>query len=559
MDAVRVAYIGGFTFAAVACLLSLRRVSRVSDPDTQRGLRALLGLSGLWAITHVGRLLPISPAGQLGFYVTGLVVGLATIGAWLYFCSAYTGHDHHRQPWIRRAALGLYVAIITIKITNPLHGLYFETTTTTQPFPHVVIELSTIHWIVTGLSYALAAIGFYLLYEMLSRSKSDVRMLGALMATTALPIVFYLATLVDTGGLVTLHYEPLGVAVFAVGALYFVDEQFTAIPRFWRAQILDEINEAIVVTDGAGRLRDYNRRALEIFPELRGREDTPLTDVVSSLACAAEEGGEIITVGQPDDETERYLYVTKTPLTQVDVVVGQAVVCADVTDLERQRRQLERKNEQLDRQNEQLDAFADAITHELRNTLTIAIGYFGMIAEERPEDSSDEAVETVKETHERMERIVSDLARLARRGQTIDEMEACELSSVAAAAFSDVDTDGLSLRNCEDISLRADQSLLLELLSTVVRFADLHGASELAVESDGTIITLTTDGEPIPAETIEDVFAYGEAKPSAETGMLFPTMRAIASSHGWTVEIDPTYRDGVRIEIGGVELLPATG
>ncbi|PSQ30006.1 hypothetical protein BRD16_08820 [Halobacteriales archaeon SW_6_65_46] len=34
---------------------------------------------------------------------------------------------------------------------------------------------------------------------------------------------------------------------------------------------------------------------------------------------------------------------------------------------------------------------------------------------------------------------------------------------------------------------------------------------------------LTTDGAPIP---------YGEAKPSPETGMLFPTMRSIASSHG---------------------------
>lgn len=248
--------------------------------------------------------------------------------------------------------------------------------------------------------------------------------------------------------------------------------------------------------------------------------------------------------------------VDLTAVTQVGVVVGQAVVCADVTDLERQRRQLERKNEQLDRQNEQLDAFADAITHELRNTLTIAIGYFGMIAEERPEGSSNEAVETVKETRERMERIVSDLARLARRGQTIDEIEACELRSVAATEFSDIDTDGLSLHSCDGVSLRANQLLLLELRSTIVRFADLHDASELVVESDGTVITLTTDGEPIPAETIEDVFAYGEAKPSAETGMLFPTMRAIASSHGWTVEIDPTYRDGVRIEIGGVELLP---
>lgn len=560
MSVVRVAYVAGFTLAAIACFFSLRRVSRVTDPDTRRGLGALLGLSGLWGVTHVGRLLPVSPGVQITFYVAGLVVGLATIGAWLYFCSAYTGHDHHRRPWIRRTALGLYLGIISIKITNPLHEFYFTTTTTTRPFAHVVIELGTIHWIVTGLSYALAAIGFYLLYEMLSSSKSDARVLGVLVATTALPIVFYLLTLLDTGGLITIHYEPLGVAVFAVGVLYFVNEQFTAIPRFWRTQIIDGIDEAIVVTDDSGHVRDYNRRALAIFPTLQSCEGTPLSAAVPSLACAAEEGGEIITVGESGADTERYLYVTKTPLTQVDMVVGQAVVCADVTDLERQRQQLKRQNEQLDRQNEQLDAFADAITHELRNTLTIAMGYFEMIAEERPEQGigNDEAVETIKETHERMEHIVTDLARLARRGQTIDETEECTLDSVAADAFTDVGPDELSLRNCEGVSLRADRSLLLELLSTVVRFADLNGASELAVESGESVLTVTTDGEPIPADDIEDVFAYGEAKPSAQTGMLFPTKRAIASSHGWTVDIDPTYSEGVRIEIGGVELLPAT-
>jgi len=561
MDIVRAAYITGFALAATACFLCLRRVSRVTDPDTERGLGAIVGLSGVWGATHVGRLLPVSPRIQVAFYTAGLVVGLATIGAWLYFCSAYTGHDYHRRPWIRRIATALYLAITTLKLTNPIHGRYFDTATTTRPFARVVIELGTIHWIVTGLSYALAAIGFYLLYEMLSRSKSDVRVLGALVATTALPIGCYLIAFTDATGLLTLHYEPLGVAVFAVGVLYFVNEQFTALPRFWRAQIIDDINDAIVITDDAGDVRDYNRRAVEVFPALRGREGTPLTETVPSLACTAAQGGEIITVGEATGETERYLYVTKTPLTQADVVVGQAIVCADVTDLERQRRQLQRKNEQLDQQNEQLDAFADAITHELRNTLTIAMGYFEMIATERSErrtESSDDPVETVERMHERMEHIVTDLARLARRGQTIDEVETCALAAIADDALDDVDPDGLALRTDDDLSLRANGSLLSELLSTVIRFADLHGASVLAIERDEAAITLTTDGAPIPATDVDDVFTYGEAKPSPETGMLFPTMRSIASSHGWTVDIDPTYRDGVRIEVGGVELLAAT-
>ncbi|PSP37396.1 hypothetical protein BRC71_10495 [Halobacteriales archaeon QH_7_65_31] len=43
---------------------------------------------------------------------------------------------------------------------------------------------------------------------------------------------------------------------------------------------------------------------------------------------------------------------------------------------------------------------------------------------------------------------------------------------------------------------------------------------------------LTTNGAPIPEADVEDAFTYGEAKPSSETEMLFPTMRSIARSHG---------------------------
>ncbi|WP_435099251.1 histidine kinase N-terminal 7TM domain-containing protein [Halorubrum sp. N11] len=557
MEAVRLAYVGGFGLAAMACFLSMRRVSRVTDPDTQRGLGALLGLGGGWAVAHIGRLLPISPTAQVAFYLVGLVVGLATIGAWLYFASAYTGHDYHRRPRIRRAALSLYLGISLIKITNPLHGMYFDTTTTTQPFAHVVIELGTIHWVVTGLSYALASIGFYLVYEMLDESKSDTRVLGALVATTSIPIIFYVISLTDSTGLITLHYEPLGVAVFAVGVLYVVEDQFIAIPRFWRRQIIDDIDEAVVVIDDLGHIRDYNQRAIEMFPELYECEGTPLSETLPELARVSEREDGIMTIGQDDKDTERYFHLTATSLTQADLEVGQAIVCTDVTNVERQRRQLKRKNEQLECQNEQLDDFAEAMTHELRNTLAIAEGYVEMIATQRTETSTrlnDDTVGTIKKAHERMECIVTDLARLARRAQTIDEIEECSLSEVVEAAHNHIHSDGLSICLDEDTTLRVNRALLTELHLTAGRFADLNNATDLKVGIDQEMITITTDGDPIPAEMVDNVFAYGEATPSAETGMLFPTMEAIASSHGWTVDIDPTYQDGVLIEIGGVEM-----
>jgi hypothetical protein len=182
-------------------------------------LTGLLVTSGVWAAAECGLLLLPGTQAKVVSYIIGLVAGLATVGAWLYFCSAYTGHEYHRQPTLRRLAIGVYAAIVLVKITNPVHNLYFTSTLVPDPFPHLAITLLPAHWVVTGLSYALTAVGFYLLYELFAESQFDTRAVGALVAVTALPVIFDLFSY--TSSLVlSLNYEPLGVAIFAVGVLY---------------------------------------------------------------------------------------------------------------------------------------------------------------------------------------------------------------------------------------------------------------------------------------------------------------------------------------------------
>ena len=549
MEALRFVYLAGFGLTAAACFASLRRLSRTTDPATRRGLGGLLVTTGLWAVTHVGRLLPVAPAVQEAFYLVGLVVGLATVGAWLYFCSAYTGHDYHRRPWIRRGALGLYLGAVAVKLTNPIHGLYFSTSTAAQPFDYVVIELMTMHWVVTGLSYALASVGFYLLYEMLSESSSDVRALGGLVATTALPVVFYVLSL-EASGLITLHYEPLGVAVFAIGTLYVVDEQFVAVPQFWRNQLVDSLDEKIVLIDDEGRVRDYNRRAVEAFPGLADGEDQPLDAVVPRVAEALGEDDVLATRDREHDAGPRYLQVVSTPLTRTGAVVGRAVVCTDVTRVERQRRQLER-------QSEQLDDFADAITHELRNALAVARGHFDMVvADQPPADagSAKTSVDAVRDAHRRIDRIVTDLARLAAREQTVESVEACSLGAAVEAASADVGADDVAVEVERGATVMASRPVLTELFTNVVQFAEFEGAERVTVETGQSEIVITVDCQRVPENRIAELFAYGEAVPSTETGTVFPTIRAIGSSHGWTVEVDPQYRDGIQLDIGDVKI-----
>jgi hypothetical protein len=87
------AYLLVFGVAALACLVSLPRAHAIDDPDTRRGLVALLLTSGGWATAHF--LFFVIPTSELKtvLYLVGLVIGFSAVGPWLYFCSAYL------SPW----------------------------------------------------------------------------------------------------------------------------------------------------------------------------------------------------------------------------------------------------------------------------------------------------------------------------------------------------------------------------------------------------------------------------------------------------------------------------
>jgi len=119
--------------AALTCFASLTRLHHITDSDTRQGLWALLLTSGGWAAAHVGFLVSPTTSLKLGWYTLGLVLGLAAVGAWLYFCSAYTGRTYHRNPTYRRLAIAVYIALVAVKVTNPLHREYFTTTVVATP------------------------------------------------------------------------------------------------------------------------------------------------------------------------------------------------------------------------------------------------------------------------------------------------------------------------------------------------------------------------------------------------------------------------------------------
>ena len=538
-DPVFLTYVGVFAATALVCFLSARRARRITDPDTRRGLYWLLVTSGGWALGHLGFFIAPSPALKTAFYLAGLIVGFAAVGPWLYFCSAYTGRSLHKLPLVRRTAVGIFAVVVLLKVTNPLHGLYFTTAVATTPFVHLSVQNGTLHWLVMGLSYALASVGLFMLFELFMQVSTDMRPFYALVLITGLPIVpDVLAT--RTEALVEITYEPLGVAIFAVGVLYIYLDRFEAV------QLASDRDGPMIVLSEEGRIRDFTREAADLFPSLSdGRViGQPLEAVIPTIPDAVGPEGVILEIevsGSP-----RFFRLTQTSFGSESTAAGRRLAFTDITHRERYRRELER-------QNERLEAFAGMVSHDLRNPLSVAKGRLEMAREEADTDNLAE----IDAALERMTTIVEDVLALARQGQPVDESEPVVLADAAEDAWRMIDAGDVELRIEGDLTFEADPDRLANLLENLFRNAIEHGNTTTTVRvgpiRDPPGFSVADDGRGIPVGERETVFESGHTTAEDGTGFGLAIVREIADAHGWDIRATASEDGGARFEVTGVE------
>jgi len=331
-------YLLVFGAAAVACFASLSRASEITNDDTRRGLVALLVTSGLWAAFHVGYLAAPTTQLQYGFYMAGLIVGLSTVGPWLYFCSAYTGRTLHKHTTYRRIAAGVYLFIVALKLSNPIHELYFTTEVVSTPFAHLLVSHGVLHWVAMGLAYSLALIGIFMLFELFAQVDYDTTPFMILVGLTGLPVVLDIIGFVSTSVL-DLTYSALGVAIFAIGVLFIYTDQFQTI------QLAGQYDDPVIVLDDERRIRDYNQGALELFPELEDAIDEELSSVVPRVAVALTTDETLECRANGDSQ---YFSISSNSFSTGKAQLGQLVLLQDISEKERYRIELENQNARLE-------------------------------------------------------------------------------------------------------------------------------------------------------------------------------------------------------------------
>lgn len=344
-------YVGLFGVSGFLCLAAVTRARQIDDPDVRRGLVWLLATSGGWSLFKTVFFLVENRILSEAAYIVGLGIGFATVWAWLYFCSAYTGRNYHHNTSLRRTSAAVFLAVISVKVTNPFHGLYFTTELSTTPFTYFAIEHNVLHWAATGLSYVLAAVGLFMIFQLFVESGYDTRPLSFLTVLIGIPVVVDVIAQL-TPRIINVIYAPLGVAAFAVGVLFVFERQFVALQ-----QTSADGDGASIYLDESGQVRDYSEAARAVVPELGGSTGEPLAEVAPPVAAAVETEDKILEHDGPDGQ--RYYFVSDSTVTLGDAGV-QVVQLSDVTQTERQRRELAERERELDEQNELYRAVIDA-------------------------------------------------------------------------------------------------------------------------------------------------------------------------------------------------------
>lgn len=531
VEPVAVGYIGAFAVAGLACLFALDRARDIEADAVRRGLVGLLGTTGAWALLKVVYFVAPEPFRRPA-YTVGLVFGFATVWAWLYFCSAYTGRGYHKNRTLQLLAGSFFAGVVAVKLTNPIHGLYFETTMRTTPFNYLAIEHGVFHWTVTGLSYVLAGIGIFMLFELYHNSGYDTRPLGVLTVLLGLPVVLDVIAFL-TNRFIKVIYAPLGVAMFVLGALFIYERRFLAV------QSAGEDDDAVIFLDEDDRIRDYTPAAQEFFPVLGDASGEVLGSVLPRVAEMTDQETQTLEC-EIDGET-RYLLTSTSSVTLGDSR-GQVLLFSDITTAEQRRRELKRHNEQL-------EGFASALAHELRNMLQIIEWRLG-IAQERTEDGTveNESIEKALGANDRLTARVDDFTTLAKYGQTVERLEAVAFETAVDDAWWNVETGEMDLVVKNDGTIDADPGRIRELLGNIFVFNRLNGADTVTVELLETGFAVTGDGEP-PGEDVAGYLAFGESVPTAEAGMKLPNAKTFARVHGWEIEIDTEYQEGVRVVV----------
>ncbi len=224
---------------------------------------------------------------------------------------------------------------------------------------------------------------------------------------------------------------------------------------------------------------------------------------------------------------------------------------------------------ELEQRNQILKSFANTVSHDLQNPLSVAEGRL-----ELAQETGDfEHLDAVAQAHNRMQNLIDELLRIAREDELT--LSTVSLRTVAAEAWKTVTVEGTTLDVVADPAFEAHEQQLQRLFENLFWNAIEHGdaetirvgrldgvsASEASggsedeqSESSGGFF-VEDDGSGIDPADRERVFEDGFSTAEDGTGYGLAIVESVIETTGWEITITEGELGGARFEVTGVEMV----
>jgi PAS domain S-box-containing protein len=225
---------------------------------------------------------------------------------------------------------------------------------------------------------------------------------------------------------------------------------------------------------------------------------------------------------------------------------GEQYFTGIIRDISEQRR----RENQLQEQQDRLDEFADILSHDIRNPLSVAQGDTELAKENHESPERQKITESLR----RIDTLVADIHELSRTGRSIGDTEVIDVEDSVYEAWDCVETAGATLAIDDDLgSVTADESRFQELFENLFRNAIDHAGDDVTVRvgrlpEDGGLY-VADDGPGISPSRRSAVFDHGYSTDQEGTGYGLSIVEQIVEGHGWEIAVMESADGGARFEI----------
>lgn len=153
---------------------------------------------------------------------------------------------------------------------------------------------------------------------------------------------------------------------------------------------------------------------------------------------------------------------------------------------------------EIEESNKKLRRFADILSHDLKNPLTIATSYLQL---ER-ENNQSENLETIDRSLDRIESIIESCLTISRdKVPTSDDT--INLDEAVDRALFTVGCEDINVESHFDdaLTIRADEDQFQVLLENLLKNASVHGAEPIEVRFDDGRMTISDNGDGFDDDT----------------------------------------------------------